>query len=346
MKRIRPFVALIIVAVMVLSFTGCIKIDFSKFKKEDTTVSSTVTYDTQVNNGIIPSYDNTDTATLPADTQNGAVVPPSNTTPVSPVTQQAQTTVAPTTPSAPTTTEAPIITDTGVTTYTADYNDKTQTVFYSQSILNDSYTYPVLIFANGTGFDYKIYEKLLVKFAENGYIVVANSETMAADGSAQIASLDFIISENSNSASVLCGKINTDKAAAVGHSQGGRSAVNAAVKDSRFDCVLSLAGSNYVEEAEPLRTPALFMAGTRDMIVNANKWVKPAYDVAKGPAVYVSLVNGVHTSCCTDPDTYTKYAIQWFDIWLKNNNSAKATFQNGGTLSNDGAWTEFSCKNF
>ena len=168
---------------------------------------------------------------------------------------------------------------------------------------------------------------------------------MAADGTAQIASLDFIISENSNSSSVLYGKINTEKAAAVGHSQGGRSAVNAAVKDGRFDCVLSLAGSNYVEEAEPLRTPALFMAGTRDMIVSANKWVKPAYEAAKGPAVYVSLVNGVHTSCCTDPDTYIKYAIEWFDIWLKNDTSAKATFKNGGALASDGAWTEFSCKN-
>ncbi len=345
MKRIKPFVALIIVAVMLLSFSGCLKIDFSKPKKEDTTPSSTVPYDTQVYNDVIPTYENTDTATLPVETQGESVVTSLNTTPTNPVTQQIQTTVPPTTIPAPTTTEAPVITDTGVTTYTADYNGKTHTVFYSQSILNDSYIYPVLIFANGTGFDYKIYEKLLVKFAENGYIVVANSETMSADGSAQIASLDFIISENSNSSSVLCGKINTDKAAAVGHSQGGRSSVNAAVKDSRFNCVLSLAGSNYVEEAEPLTTPTLFMAGTRDMIVVANKWVKPAYDAAKGPAVYVSLVNGVHTSCCTEPDTYTNYAIQWFDIWLKNNNSAKDTFKNGGALSNDGTWTEFSCKN-
>ncbi len=344
MKRVRPFVALILVTIMLFSFTGCIKIDFSKFKKENTTLSDTNSYDTQVYNDNTPIYNNTDTATIPQQTQSDSVAVTPETTPVNPVTQQIQTTIPQTT--APAVTETvPVVTETGVTTYTAEYSGKTQTVFYSQSILNDSYTYPVLIFANGTGFDYKIYEKLLVKFAENGYIVVANNETMAADGTAQIASLDFIISENTNSSSVLCGKINTEKAAAVGHSQGGRSAVNAAVKDGRFDCVLSLAGSNYVEEAEPLRTPALFMAGTRDMIVSANKWVKPAYDAAKGPAVYISLINGVHTSCCTDPDTYTKYAIEWFDIWLKNDNSAKSTFKNGGALSNDTAWTEFSCKN-
>ncbi len=344
MKYIKSFVALLLVTVILFSFTGCLKIDFSKFKKEDTTASSTAPYNTQVYNDL-PSQGSIDTATYPSDTQAFSAVTPADTVPQS-TASQVPSTEAPTYTQAPTTTEAPIITDTGVTTYTAEYSGVTQTVFYSQSILNDSYTYPVLIFANGTGFDYKIYEKLLVKLAENGYIVVANSETMAADGTAQIASLDFIISENTNSSSVLCGKINTDKAAAIGHSQGGRSAVNAAVKDSRFDCVLSLAGSNYVEEAEPLSTPALFMAGTKDMIVSANKWVKPAYDVAKGPAVYVSLVDGTHTSCCKDPDTYTKYAIQWFDIWLKNDNSAKDTFRNGGALSNDGAWTEFSCKNF
>ncbi len=345
MKQVRPFVALATVTIMIFSLTGCIKIDLSKLKKENTTSSDTVFYNTQVYNDNTPTYNNTDTATVPQQTQGDSVSVTPESTSKSPVTQQPQTTLPQTTLPAVTETE-PIVTETGVTTYTADYSGKTQTVFYSQSILNDGYTYPVLIFANGTGFDYKIYEKLLVKFAENGYIVVANSETMAADGTAQIASLDFIISENSNTSSVLCGKINTEKAAAVGHSQGGRSSVNASVKDARFDCVLSLAGSNYVEEAEPLRTPALFMAGTRDMIVSASKWVKPAYDAAKGPAVYASLVNGVHTSCCTDPDTYVGYAVEWFDIWLKNDNSAKATFKTGGAFSSDEAWTEFNYKNF
>ncbi len=335
MKRFNFILSLVVVTLVMLSMTGCI---FSNVKT-DSNSPSTDAPDTQ---GYTEYSYNSETQTdsVTPDTQATEVIKPETSTPDN-VTQSEQNTEP-----APTTTEAPVITDTGITSYSAEHAGKTQVVFYSQGILNDSKTYPVLIFANGTGVSYTIYEKLLIKFAENGYIVVANNETMAADGSAQIASLDFIISENSNPDCVLYGKINTEKAAAVGHSQGGRSAVNAAAKDSRFDCVLSLAGSNYIEEAEILRTPALFMAGAKDMIVNANKWVKPAYDVAKGPAVYVSLVDGVHTSCCTDPDTYTKYAIQWFDIWLKNDNSAKDTFRNGGALSGDDAWTEFSCKNF
>lgn len=232
----------------------------------------------------------------------------------------------------------------GVNTYSADYNGITHTVFYPADAENKNVRYPIIIFANGTGFSYTIYENLLKEMAKGGYIVVANNVTMAADGTAQICSLDFIISENNNSSSVLYKNIITDKVAAAGHSQGGRSAVNAAATDSRFDCVVSLAGSNYTEEAEKLKTPALFLSGTKDMIVDADRWVKSAYDVCKGPAVYASLVNGIHTSCCTNPTTYTNYVMKWCNFWLKNDASGKGAFVNGGELSNDSAWTEFSCK--
>lgn len=350
MKKIKPFIALLLIAVILFSLSGCIKFDFSKSEKEDTTATNTalntVTYDTPAYIDT-PTQNNTQTFVSPSDTQTTPTPAPSySSEPNHTISETVTTTEAtPTTTEAvPTTTEAPVITENGVATYTAEYDGNKQIVFYPQSILEDNYTYPAVIFANGTGFDYKIYEKLLAKFAESGYIVVANDETMAADGSAQISSLNFIISENSNTDSVLFSKINTEKVAAAGHSQGGRSAVNAAAKDARFDCVLSIAGSNYIEEAEILRTPALFMAGTKDLIVNADKWVKPAYEVAKGPAVYASLVDGTHTTCCTNPETYVNYTTDWFDLWLKNNTDASATFKNGGALATDGAWTDFSCK--
>ena len=75
MKHIKPYVALIIVIVMVFSFSGCIKIDFSKFKKEEPTTSDTVNYNTDVYNNL-PSDGSIDTATLPSDTQAESVVTP------------------------------------------------------------------------------------------------------------------------------------------------------------------------------------------------------------------------------------------------------------------------------
>lgn len=235
---------------------------------------------------------------------------------------------------------------TGVEKYTDTYNSVAQIVFYPKNIKNSQKTYPVVVWANGTMCTYDLYEELLKKIAEGGYIVVANGETMAADGKAQMASIDYIVSENSDSESVLYQKINTEKIAAAGHSQGGRSAVNAASADTRIDCVLSVAGSNYTEEANRLSAPTFFMTGTRDMVVLSDSWVKPAYAVCKGPAVYASLKDGVHTSCSAKPSVYAYYAVKWFDAWLKNDSAAKDSFRSGGALSADKAWTDFACKGF
>lgn len=353
MKRIKILIAVILLFTLTFSLTACGK---PSDDNKDITAALNNTTVAQ-NQNVIVSSNTLETAML--SQPESTTTPVSGTSTTGTTASQAQSTAV-STNSDKGTTQKPTQTQqsnnptnapqqdngviTAVNSYSADYNGITHTVFYPQNAEKGNVKYPVIIFANGTGFSYTIYESLLKEMAMGGYIVVANNVTMAGDGTAQRASLDFIISENKNSSSVLYSNVITDKVAAAGHSQGGRSAVNAAAADSRFDCVVSLAGSNYTEEAEKLKTPALFLAGTKDMIVDANRWVKPAYDVCKGPAVYASLVNGIHTSCCTNPGTYTSYVLKWCNYWLKNEASAKSTFTNGGILSKDSAWTEFSCK--
>lgn len=355
MKRIKILIAAILLFTLTFSLTACGK---PTDDNKDVTAALNSTTVAQNQNVIVSSntletamlsQPESTTITVPGASTTGTTAPQSQSTSVSTnsntgATQkpsQAQQNQNNNPTNAPQQDNGVI---TAVNSYSADYNGITHTVFYPQNAEKGNVKYPVIIFANGTGFSYTIYESLLKEMAMGGYIVVANNVTMAADGTAQRASLDFIISENKNSSSVLYSNVITDKVAAAGHSQGGRSAVNAASADSRFDCVVSLAGSNYTEEAEKLKAPALFLAGTKDMIVDANRWVKPAYNVCKGPAVYASLVDGIHTSCCTNPGTYTSYVLKWCNYWLKNEASAKSTFTNGGTLSKDSAWTEFSCK--
>ena len=344
MKTLKNSLALLLVFAVIFSVAACGKGD------GDITTTTAETFNNNFVQDNVTNTAETLAVTVFDNNQNTtyAEVPATENTPTEIITQapetEGYTPPATVTPQVSETVNTNSEDVTGVGSYSSTYQGVEQTIFYPKKAENGNDVYPVVVFANGTGFDYKIYENLLIKIAEGGYIVVANSETMAADGTAQRASLDFIISENGNSGSVLYKNIDTNKVAATGHSQGGRSAVNAAAADSRFDCVISFAGSNFPEEAEKLYAPALFMAGTRDMIVNADKWVKPAYDVCKGPAVYVSLVNGIHTSCCSDPETYMQYAIEWLNIWLKNDTGAKVTFRGGGELSKDGAWTEFSCK--
>lgn len=232
---------------------------------------------------------------------------------------------------------------TPVTIQKKDYGNG-QIVFYPSNIKETNITYPIIAFANGTGFSYDIYENLLIELAKGKYIVIANTETMSADGTAQLASVDFLIAQNKDSESIFYNKINVNKIGLAGHSQGGRSSVNAAAADSRIDCVISFAGSNFDYEAEKLSTPTFFIGGSADMIVLAKQWVVPAYENCKGPAVYACKTNAVHTRCCTNPTEYSGYALAWFDAWLKNDTNALSKFKDGGKLSQDSAWQDFACK--
>lgn len=217
-------------------------------------------------------------------------------------------------------------------------------MFYPGDIAESDEKYPVIVWANGTGCITQLYFNLLKSIAAAGYIVAADTSVMTADGTAQSDTVDYILQKNSDSSSDLYGKVNTENIAAAGHSQGGRSAVNAGAADSRIKCVLSVAGSNYKSEAEKLSKPVFFMTGTVDLIVLSSMWVKPAYNAVTGPAVYASLKGGVHTTCIFTPDKISAYAIAWFDANLKNDAAAKAVFAPGGALSQDSSWKDFMCK--
>ena len=240
------------------------------------------------------------------------------------------------------------VTDANGITSTGDFDSlfSGQIIYYPASMMESDSTYPVVVWANGTMCAPALYHSLLSKIAAGGYIVVTNTDLMSADGKSQIKSINFILEKNDDPNSVFYGKVNTDRIAAAGHSQGGRSAVNAAVADARIDCVLSIAGSSYTSEAKKLSTPAFFTAGGLDTIVAAGLWVKPAYKKCTGPAVYANLKGALHTRCCTNASDYSDYALAWFDAWLKDNETAKNVFRSGGALSKDKDWKDFATTGF
>ncbi len=261
-------------------------------------------------------------------------------------TTETKNTTTTTTKKSDTSTQAPIDTSIkGIKKAEYSTSGAKQIVYYPDNIDKINYTYPIVAWANGTMCPPSLYDGLLTEIAMGGYIVVACDETMAADGTAQIASIDFVLSKNNDKNDVFYKRVNTSKIAVIGHSQGGRSSVNAGVKDSRIDCVISLAGSNYDYEVKGLKKPTFFIAGTSDAIVSPSQWIEPAYEIAEGPTVYASLNGAVHTTCCSEPAKYSGYIIDWLDGWLKNDSNALKTFKNGGALSKDSAWVDFKCKN-
>lgn len=240
------------------------------------------------------------------------------------------------------------VTDKNGTTCTGDFDKLTSgnIIFYPAELETSQETYPVVVWANGTMCAPALYYNLLSQIAQGGYIVVTNTDMMAADGTSQVASVDYILEKNEDADSVFYHHVDTEHIGAAGHSQGGRSAVNAAVLDSRIDCVFSIAGSNYASEAAKLSTPTFFATGTADTIVMSAMWVKPAYKKCTGTAVYASVKGGIHTTCCLNPDVYSDYAIRWFDAYLKDDAEALAIFAPGGALSADKSWTNYQSKGF
>ncbi len=333
MKNLKKYIALLLALIMLLTATACGKNEPAGSEAPNTTedVSDDNLFDDE------PLWDDE----VPSDEQSSTTTEPS--------TQKKEDNKKPTQNQSTTSTTAKKEDPTEsqkITVAKAEYtyNSVKQIVYYPDNIKSSSKTYPAIVWANGTMCPPDMYDGLLKEIAEGGYIVIANGEIMADDGTAQRDSIDFIIAQNSDNSSIFYEKVNTEKIGAMGHSQGGRSSVNAAATDSRIDCVLSLAGSNYDYEAELLSTPTFFIAGSSDMIVDAGMWIEPAYEICKGPAVYASLKGAIHTRCCTNPSDYSGYAVKWFDAWLKNDSNALATFKDGGELSKDSKWQDFACK--
>lgn len=219
-------------------------------------------------------------------------------------------------------------------------------VFYPKTLETSDQTWPVIVWANGTMCAPALYTDLLRSLAARGYVVVTNSDVMSANGKSQIAALDFILAQNADPGSVFYGRIDPGRVAAAGHSQGGRSTVNAAAADSRFRCAISIAGSPFTSEAKKLSAPTLFLTGTADLVVMSAMWVKPAYKSCTGPAVYVSLKNGIHTSCMLRAGSYADYCVLWLRAWMDGDGAALNAFRPGGALASDRAWKDFTAKNF
>ena len=351
----KKIIAVLLVFTLTFILVGC-------GKNSETPTTTTPYTDSGVNNNYNNEYiDNSyiDTTYLNSDIVTSVAPQPTEAQNVQTTTQntvnnnsdntvetEAQTQAVNTTSAPKGLTPNSVESNGGIEKATYNMSERTYIVYYPSELLNGNSKYAILSWANGTGCAPSLYDSLLKEVAKGGYIVVASSETMAADGTAQIAAIDFVLDENSNKSSALYNKVNSSKIGVFGHSQGGRSSVNAGASDSRITCVLSLAGSNYVEEAENLSKTFLFIAGTKDKIVDADRWLVTAYNAVTGPAVYASLNGAIHTTCCSDPTKYSNYIINWFNAWLFNDNNAKAMFTNGGALSQDSAWTGFMCKGF
>ena len=86
---------------------------------------------------------------------------------------------------------------------------------------DDSTTYPLVIFVNGTGVYAKKYPALFKHLASYGFIVAGNDDPSTYSGDSSNATLVKMLELNDDPTSALYGKIDVENIELSGHSQGG-----------------------------------------------------------------------------------------------------------------------------
>ncbi|UOO83032.1 lipoprotein [Uruburuella testudinis] len=104
---------------------------------------------------------------------------------------------------------------------------KTYKVWYPADLPHSKQTYPVVVFANGSGVAYYKYEAIFNHLASWGFVVIGNDDSSSWDGSSTSQSLAFLQQQNQHPDSLFYRKLDLNRAGVSGHSQGGVGAINA-----------------------------------------------------------------------------------------------------------------------
>lgn len=223
-------------------------------------------------------------------------------------------------------------------------------------MVNGTGTYPLVIMVNGTGVKASQYTEVFKHLASWGFIVAGNEDENSRSGESSAATLDHLLSLNSDPNSVFCGKIDTAHIGIAGHSQGGVGAINAVTAQANgklytamwtASCTSSYhtanLGADWSYDVSTISIPYLMVAGTGAIDAgNAeSKDQKAEGAIVQGICPLWSLTENFEAI----PDTVSKvmaravgqdhggmlryadgYMTAWCMYWLKGDTEAGRAF--------------------
>ena len=231
------------------------------------------------------------------------------------------------------------------------------TVYYPNA-LNSNKKYPVIVFANGTGFSASRYPVVLEHFASWGFIVVGNEDQATNSGKSTNASLAFLLSENNNKNSPLYQKIDTNKIGLTGFSQGGASVFTAMADEAyRQHYKTAIAVSPVHEELgqkvnypayklDAIKTPMMIIAGTKGnfeikTVIPLDKMTE-MYNKINAPKLMARRIGADHDNMQFWADGYR---TAWFMYHLQNDQQAGQAFiGNNAEIARNPLWQDVKIK--
>jgi len=234
---------------------------------------------------------------------------------------------------------------------------------------DESQVYPLVVMVNGTGVPYTKYEQLFEHLASWGFVVIGTDAATSWDGAWASKELDFALETSS-----LSKRIDAERIAVGGHSQGGEGTYNAVTdfeNGKKYRCLFALSATSnklacgldwshnigedneYGYDLSKVNIPALMFAGTGNWDAGTSDnpdGICPLYSLQENyaaypegvPAVTARRKNTDHGDMLWRSDPYV---TAWLCYWLKDDQEAgKAFFGDEPELAQNQNWQDFQNK--
>ena len=230
-------------------------------------------------------------------------------------------------------------------------------IYYPSELETDARTFPVVLWANGTGSTSDTYTSFLTHLSSWGFVVVSNDDENTRTGESLNAGIDLLIEENENPDSVLYQKVDLDNIGVGGHSQGGPAVFNMATVQPHAGMVRTVYavsatssyhtrvfGDGWEYDISQVNVPTLLTAGTQSFDAGTATSAAQESDEGAGimqgicplwsleenfgllpdvDKVYVRKTNVDHGDSHLQFDAYM---TAWFRFYLAGDEDAGAAF--------------------
>jgi hypothetical protein len=234
-------------------------------------------------------------------------------------------------------------------------------LYYPTNLGSGGFQHPILTWGNGTLAVPSQYDYLLRHMASWGFVVIATEDQNTGPGQTILDAANFMVSSNTNSASIFFHKLNVSQIGSFGHSQGAGGSINALLKSggsiktvipielpsriwcsSLVNCVQTssfTAGSIFLVDGsnDPISPP------TQGPLIPGEQSIAAFYNDLPGsvPKLKGTLIGPSHTDVQGQPDCstapagcvsgvygYLGYPTAWFMDRLQGDASAHGAFVN------------------
>lgn len=217
-------------------------------------------------------------------------------------------------------------------------------VYRPRTLGENGVKHPIILWGNGTGSSPSTYSSLLNHWASHGFVVAAARTSNAGSGNQMIACLDYLVTQNGRSTGTFANKLNVNRVATAGHSQGGGGSIMAG-QDSRITATAPFQpytiGLGHRSSSQSNQNgPMFLMTGGSDVIASPTLNALPVFNRANVPVFWGERRLVSHFEPVGNGGDFRGPSTAWMRYHLMDDQSAEGTFYGRNcTLCTSSSWS-------